>query len=513
MSTKNLRRLTKLLPKLIQASMIRPALALEKVIASTFELSPEISKMLGGVPYNHREEFVKQYRNHMFSAYECGQKCAAKMPELVLIKEPNALKEFCSKLQIPFQTSNDLSFSLEESVKEFMKTVPTFEGILVQFKLDLEMAYRLGVLDFATNFEQHQEEHGLIPEVVTVPEVSKASSIMPNEPNEKDEDMDEEFLTVAGFQPEQDKKDTMSALERYVKLLGPENEAVLRATLGMQKAAPGPTVAASVAKGCDGCGCEEGDTCEGCESGEGCEIGPFNVDQIKSKLETLLQSADIDPEKSEQAIVIECLVPDFKELSDEAACEAICSKLGIDCAEYQGIKDVMMAADAMAEEITEAIQMPGCFLFMDTDDKFCLVYMFETVDAVDNAKAVKQIIPVTSSATAALKKGNNKSTLPIGPQGTLTVKEQEEIKALHCMGSLRGKSMKELKAASVKACDYMKSCFNEAMTSGCTIGSGLTVLLSQWLTWLLKYTAPMAISFMTISRKNLRQNAKAQKPV
>ena len=115
----------------------------------------------------------------------------------------------------------------------------------------------------------------------------------------------------------------------------------------------------------------------------------YNVNPIKSKLESLVKSHDYT-EEDPQTILVDCIVADTHLFSDEEKCSIVCKKLGLECA--ASFQECEEKIDSLAEQITAQAGMPGKFVFIDDGQDLCLVYAFERPNIQNTvAKMVKKV--------------------------------------------------------------------------------------------------------------------------
>jgi hypothetical protein len=430
--TEKIRRLTKLVPNLVKASYIKQAYDLEKFIKASFEIPSDLNALLGGMPANHREEFIRQYKNALYEAYDCGMKCM--------------------KPEMEFSKYQDIFNGFLESVKAYVSHMGTNSKILEMVEKDIKSNYSLGVEE-ATKMNQNNK----LPKLEDVSKGAEASV----ETAKSKEVIAEE------------NKPMPKSLEDYAKLLGPGiPEKVLRTYLGLKTAtasadASDEDLVEKIDESMEMEPSENSENSEELEMEESVDsmCGPFKVAELKEALLQKIGSHSVDESLSEQSIVVDCVV-NLEGKSEQENAEAISKALQLDPIENgYSIEEAMMGADMVAEELTHCMGLPGNFMFLDVENEYCLVYLYPTETALQHSKLANKVV------TAAKKSLGH--DIPDGPQGALELKDQKEIEAVCKLNSLRGMSMKDLKEKAPKIHTFIKNAMSELSSSMVTLGEAL----------------------------------------
>jgi hypothetical protein len=457
-SIHKVRSLHKLIPELAKANLLRQLVEAKRIVASTFMPSDDMRATLRNIPQNYLEEIYRVYSAQMYRAYEQGVATLEMSP--LQVPEAEFVKAVKARLPLAESIAQELTLAFQEGVKKFIDTMTNKADILSAFKVDLEEAYLHGAID------QFMTTHA------TPADSLKDSPLNPQAPAVQAPEANPATVEAAAA-------DFMKSLEAYTKLLkDPTAERVLRYTLGLPvkgeaPAAPKPATAAADESAVE----EQPEVTEqdGDESGEfDGSCGPYDSEELRQKTLDLVKGHQADADEDTQVVVVDCLVSEISEMSEQELATALAKKLEIEedlsheFTDY-GLSEVEELADAIAEDLTALAGLPGEFVFVDHGDNFCLLFCYNSVQAGEMAKMAGAI------ATAAKKE----SKLPAGPGGALSVKDQKEIESLAQLGSMRKTTMKQLKKASQRLANDVSTCLSKARSNGLSLGEVADLLKSD----------------------------------
>lgn len=508
-----IRSLIHTIPSLVKAHLVNQAFETETIIASTFELSEPFQALMHNIPQNYIEKIASWYSKLSFKAFQGGLNEAKLKLQTVDMTAPageERNEEIKVKIPMPYSLSQHLTKTFQDNIGDQIQTVPDSSKIFIQFKQDLEQAYRDGVsehllmLDEEKSAEEPEEIFEEEPDVVDGTEFEDdAAKREEDEEVKEDEaamepesDIDEEaflkeLLDDIESEPTLDREDhidtpvegatkgrkedmsekklasklkddailadvtpneVMRALEEYTKIPGDADaERVLRYTLGLPPLGAQATasVKRSVVRG-------------------GKVVGPYDTQALKQKVLTSAKTHVLD-DSDLQTIVIDSIVANINEMGSPEAAQAIAKKLGFGEALASGevsLEDVKTRSDILAQKLTNSIGLPGDVIFLDIDGDYLLTFAFHRSDA---GKLGRESGTTTEAAKTAKRR-----PLPGGPQGVLSKKDQSQIASLASLSKSR--TMRDIRKASPKVAAYLNDVLKNIRTGRVGLSEGSSKL-------------------------------------
>jgi hypothetical protein len=423
-SVKNARSLIARVPELIKASLITQAFEIQKVIASTFEFTDEFKEHMRSIPPHYIERAQEAYSDAMFKSFDSGYKNGAIKEKLITDRPSDSSVEDAVRLKVPmpFGLSQDLLASFETDIGGYFETAFDMSGMLQQLAKDMEKAFAEGVMEYLKTLPEdvlHKPKEAPAPKI-EVPKVEAPAT----------------EVVAAAAQP-LSREDVLKKIEEYTKLLkDPEAEEVLRYTMGL------PVKTRKV---------------------EARVIGPYNTQSLKQKVLELLKTHKLSEDEM-QVLIVDCVVSNVGTLKDEDLASLLNEKLTLGLESPQ-IEAAEIAADKLADQMAQSMSLPGDLMFMKYQDDYCLVFTFERSGVAELAK----------EGDALVFASKKKEDLPDGPQGTLTVKEQDEIKALSSLAKSK-MTYKDVKKASSKVAALLSEAMTQIRNSKVDIAEGAKAL-------------------------------------
>lgn len=432
-----------LVPELVQGSLINQALEISQIVAATFKFSDSFKEKMRNIPQNYIEKAQEVYSDLMFKAFEAGMD-AAKIKEVqlkTLLEKPEEMEEKLKlELPLPYGISTELKEKFEKEMKVFFETVPNSAELYSQFSSDLECAYFEGAKEHMEDLAKDLHE-----------EKKEIPAVEPAVEEEEEKEEEEVQASAAPVKASMEKSEILRKIEEYTKLLGddPVAEKVLRATMGLP---PKETVMASVV--------EEPKEELPSEAHMEDTFGPFDAEKIKVQVLESLKTFKMDENDEFQVMVLDKLLEGVDKMDPQEAAKALCIKLEIDYLEGCSFDDICEAADILAEEITNCLELPGHFVLMELNGDFVSAFTFEKKDAAEMLKMEGAVV------TAAKK---TKSDLPGSPMGALGVKDSKEIEALWKAGKFKHLKLKDIKKASPKVAQEISDIITDFRNSKISI--------------------------------------------
>lgn len=180
-------------------------------------------------------------------------------------------------------------------------------------------------------------------------------------------------------------------------------------------------------------------------------IGPYDTQALRQNILKAVKTHVIDSEDV-QSVVVDSIVANINEMSEEEAAQAIAKKMEFSeaLASESSLEDVKARADAMAVKLTSALGLPGDVIFLDVNGDYLLTFAFKRDDA---KKLALENESTTTARRASAAKSAKKRSIPNGPQGVLSVFEKSQIEKLAALGGK--KTMRDIKKASAKVAAYL----------------------------------------------------------
>jgi len=474
-SPQAIRKLNRIIPNMVKASLVNQALKLKKIIGSTFEPSDSLKLLMGGIPQGHREKILQVFSDCMYKAFEAGSQC----PDCAILsgKTPEEISECAKTVAAPLELVASLSASFKAECDRYLQALVSHNDIIQAVEQEFTCAFQSGIIDAAS-----------APKALASPEMAPAPGAEgPTAPAIKDLSdaaKPDVIPAIASAKPE--KAEIIRKLEEYTKLLGdPVAERVLRATLGLPmvatagvataaaedefipEAAPQPEEPAANPETLD----DDSEWAEFDEIPETeiDEIGPFNIPELKLKVADLLKSHDYSDEEL-QVMPVDCLVMDYGDKSDDEKAAAIADALDqthqlMENFGAVSLEDITEIADMMAEDITEACALPGEFVFLDAEDSYCLTFCFDKARQEDMTKLSAMLV----TAAARKEPSGMKPGKPVKAdvEETLAIDEVNQIKELSSTNKKRigDFTMKELKKAAPKLATRVREIMTQTRNS------------------------------------------------
>lgn len=504
-----IRSLIHTIPSLVKAHLVNQAFETETIIASTFELSDEFQSLMSNIPQNYIEKVSDWYSKLAFKAFQGGINNAKLKLQTVDMKAPEGDErdeEIKVKIPMPYSLSQNLARTFQENVGTMLQTVPDSAEIFVQFKQDLENAYRDGVNeelkmrdeeqadeeveeeieeievaeevgeDYEEDYEEDDEaameteeeiDEGafleeLLDEIESEPTIDRHENI--DKPVGGNDTMDEKTLaSKLGKDPilaDVSPNEIIRALEEYTRIPGDSMaEEVLRYTLGLPPR--GKPATASIRKTVRG----------------GNVIGPYDTQALRQKVLSAVKTHVIDDNEL-QTVVIDSIVSGISDLSSDEAAQAIARKMGFTEALASGevsLEDVKSRSDVLAQKLTNSLGLPGDMVFIDVDGDYLLTFAFHRSD-VDE---LGQEAGTTSEASKKIRAAKSAKRRPLAPapQGVLSKMDQSQISSL--AGLSRSRTMRDVRKASPKVAAYLNDVLKNIRTGRIGLAEGSSKLRAQ----------------------------------
>ena len=474
------------------------------------------------------EKVADWYSKLSFKAFQGGTNNARL--KLQTIERPRGEGEeldesIKTKMPMPYTLSQHLTKTFQDHVGTQLKTVPDANEIYVQFKKDIEHAYREGIKEYLYTLEDEVEQEEVEQEEVEQEEVEQEEvefiddaaerealeeeqseeafleewldeiEVMPsNKRREREDPIDKPIDTATG-ETKMDlkrlksklKKDPiladvsdnelMKALEEYTRIPGDSQaEMVLRYELGLPPKSKAKAASEELERQAEAriknrrraTASFKRRTVKG-----GSVMGPYDTQALKQKILSAIKTHVIDDNQL-QTIIIDSIVADIHNMAEKEAAEAIARKMEFSnaLAEEGSLDDVMAQADMLGAKLASSVGLPGDLVFLELDGDYVLAFAFDRDDAA------KLGLEAGSSATAkkkakAAKSAKNRS-LPQGPQGVLSKLEQSQIEKLAALG--KSKNMRDIKKASAKVAAYLGDILKNLRSGRIGIAEGTSKL-------------------------------------
>ena len=463
-----LRALAPVVRRLVKSSLIHQAFSLEKVIATTFEPTDEFRALMRNVPQNYIENVYDSYRALTYKAWDIGySKGLLKAKELAHVAglEEGARAEAVSKacpLSLPM--IQDLVANCTRDVDKYLASMPTKSDVYAQFAVDVNRAYLDGVCQSlvvpaapeptaapetqeAEEKVKKQEAPVAIDDAVTetgdTDHEVHAGTVAYPKAKRKLSDKEVEELDYLFYELNRTTRYTeeWDALAPKInKLLGYEAVAVTAATaddveqhLTEYAKLLGNPQAENIMRYYLGLGPKQAVAHIAPTT-----VGPYTVEELAQKVRATLKDGDT------AAVLIDCLVAEASQLGDDELADKLIAELEL--GEKTGLELVQARLDKMSQELTAAVGIPGDFVFTEYGDDYGLVFA---------------------------------SSLPEGPQGTMTMSDQGEIEALAKLGKTA--CLKDIKAASPKVGAYLGDLLTDIRNSKVGVVEGARMLKADLL--------------------------------
>ena len=507
-----LRSLIHTIPSLVKAHLVNQAFETETIIASTFQLSEPFRVLMHNIPQNYIENIASWYSKLSFKAFQGGLNNAKLKLETINMTAPageEREEEIKTKIPMPYTLSQHLAKTFQDNIGNLVQTVPNSSDIFVQFKKDLEKAYRDGVsehlkmLDEEKEQEEEQREEEEKHDVVDGTEFEDDAEERDEERDEELEEFEEEDIDdEAAMEAEEDideeaflkelldeieseptvgrdeqidspvegtigesmnKKlasklrrdpvladvtpnEVLRALEEYTKIPGDaEAEMVLRYTLGLPPAGKPKAEKPKVEK------VEKAPKATASMKRSivrgGKVIGPYDTQALRQKVKAAAKTHVLD-DNDLQTIVIDSIVSDIDQMGSKEAAQAIAKKLGFSealASKEISLQDVKSRSDVLAQKLTTSLGLPGEMIFLDVDGDYLLTFAFHRSEA---AKLSDE-----AGSTVRAAKIAKRRPLPNNPQGVLSKRDQVQISSLADLSKSR--TMRDIRKASPKVAAYL----------------------------------------------------------
>jgi len=391
MDKARLRKLHKMIPVMVKASLMNQAIHLGRVVASTFEPSDSMKKLMGGVPPAYREKILAVYGDVMLKAFQGGTTCSGDLAGTCDLAEEDLWKHLKANFGMPKESQDALIQEFRDCIKKYMPAVSDEPKVMMQMQTDLNKAYLEGIADCCRDLKTHQlatpqsaESAPAQPKPMSVglPEVpADALTVAPGMPgpnpgtsigvpplgapalSAKDDKKDEKLKKggekegpptrpmAAKPKPPVSEKPAPGAapgkaeiykqLEFYTKLLNdPVAEQVLRYTLGLP--VTGSTQVTADEGFEDGgephidgpdqmpespMGGDLPEMPPKMSSGDMSKVGPYDVEELKLKLSDVLKHHNL-ADTNLQVVPVDCLVSGISQLSGTDLAGHIARQLG-----------------------------------------------------------------------------------------------------------------------------------------------------------------------------------------
>ena len=412
---------------LIQGQAVDLAFSVERVIASSFEMSSDMKGAMEKLPQQYKEAIEASYQKSLFKSFDSGYQYGLTLDERVTASIPESLK-------------SSLESDFGDSVKEYS------EGIDFDLGQELALAYSLGLEE---TFEEVAETEE--PAEVTAAEMSSSNG----------------FPTLQQSD-NIGQKEAIKHMEEYISKLSPEAQNVMRYELGIQygggdgggnngTTSPlGMRVESSVNE--DSIDDLPAIQLED-DTALGSMVGPYAISLLCDSTLKVVAASDIENE--ECYTIMEHVVTGSSVMEEKELVEAICNSLHFEHKEGLTLAEINDKADELSAELTEACRLPGHFVFLNSGENYSLGFVF-------NKSAMKPIL------NAIEVKANNLVESSVGslglqpPQGTLSTKIQKEIQNLASIKSLGGNSLRDIKRVSPGIASYVSRAISNYRNGKCT---------------------------------------------
>jgi hypothetical protein len=456
-----LRQLNKLIPKLIEASYLNQAKETKKVMLATLKPSQEFMSTVNNLPGNYLEEVIKVYKELALQAYSSGQE---KFPEaeaeigeavkdMVLKEQVSALIK--SKYSIDPVLCDELCSRFKLNTSKYLETLTGKDKIYKALQKDLNSVYCQALMD------------------ATVLNVKTIKAEVENE-----EDSEEK------------QKKPKNKLEEYTKLLGPKNEDVLRVTLGLpprkgktevkaEAATDRKAYATTSTKELDKlianlCASNEEDLGSVDDAEDALEKpewkSPYVAEDLKNLVVDLVKSYNWSDDSDDFGyVLVDCLVPDAEEMTDESLLKMLSKKLNT---VSQNPESLDLELEDIALKISAEVNLPGEFMFSEVDGDFCMVFTFSKQSALKMIKE-KEATAAAHGKKTILKSKNKKTVgdLPETEDNLIPHAHQKEIKEIYSLGGqLKNMPLRSIRKASPTLADLISGVFSMLRAGKITMG-------------------------------------------